>query len=172
MGRRGPKPLPMNVHMLRGNAGHKPLADLVDQAVRPDVEIPDCPTFLGADGKREWKRISAHLAKLGLISQIDRAMLAGYCEAWDTLSWATKRRAELNKGDPTGEKGRIGTTPSGYRQISELQQITNRALEQLRTFAAEFGMSPSSRGRVTRSDPQLGLPGVEPKPSEGGWGDF
>ena len=38
-------------------------------------------------------------------------------------------------------------------------------------FLAEFGMSPAARSRVTASDPQIALPGME-KPKEGGWGTF
>jgi len=172
VGRRGPKPLPANVHLLRGNASKKPLASLLDEVVRPDVAVPKCPDALSPEAKAEWKRITKHLRVLGLISQIDMAMLTGYCAAWGDYVWAEKRIAALNVEDPTGERGRIWDTPSGYKQISVLQQIKNRALDQLKSFAAEFGMSPAARSRVTASDPQLALPGVEDKPSEGGWGAF
>jgi P27 family predicted phage terminase small subunit len=171
MGKRGPKPLPGNVHLLRGNPSKKPLASLLDDVVRPDVAVPKCPVRSEAF-RAEWKRISPHLERLGLISELDRAMLVGYCTAWADLEWAEKRIAALNDGDPTGERGRIWDTPSGYKQISVLMQIRNRALEQLKTFSAEFGLSPASRSRVTASDPQLTLPGVEDKPAETGWGAF
>lgn len=172
MGSRGPKGLPANVHLLRGNPSKKPVASLLDDVVRPDVAIPKCP-IRGAAFRKEWNRISKHLQQLGLVSEIDRAMLTGYCTAWADLEWAEQRIAELNDADPAGEAGRIWTTRDGkYQQISVLQQIKNKALEQLRQFAAEFGMSPAARSRVTASDPQLDLPGVDPKPAEGGWGTF
>lgn len=171
MGSRGPKPLPTNVHVLRGNPSKKPLASLLDDVVRPDVAIPKCPVRSKAF-RDEWKRIAPHLERLGLVSELDRAMLVGYCTAWSDLEWAEHRIAELNAEDPTGERGRILDTPSGYKQISVLMQIRNTALKQLRDFAAEFGLSPASRSRVTASDPQLGLPGVPEKPTETGWGAF
>ena len=171
MGSRGPKPLPANVHMLRGNPSNKPLASLLDDVVRPDVAIPKCPVRSAAF-RKEWKRISSHLAQLGLVSELDRAMLTGYCTAWADLEWAEERIAALNADDPTGERGRVDATPSGYKQIGVLMQIRNRALADLKTFAAEFGMSPAARSRVTPSDPQLSLPGVSAKPAEGGWGAF
>jgi len=175
-GERGPKPLPANVHRLRGNASHKPLASLLDDIVRPDVEIPDCPEHLGGEARAEWDRLTPHLEKLGLISQLDRAALAGYCQAWADYVWAQVRIAASNTGDETGERGRIWDTPSGYKQISVLQQISNRALEQVDKFLGHFGLSPALRSRVTASDPrspmQPDLPGVEPKPAEGGWGKF
>lgn len=171
MGQRGPQPLPTNVHMLRGNPSKKPLAALLDEAVRPPVAIPECPKHLDQEARAEWVRIAKHLEPLGLISEIDRAALAAYCTAWADYVWACKRIAELNKGDKSGEKGRIWDTPSGYKQISVPLQIRNRALEQMAKFLSEFGMSPAARSRVTASDPQIPLPGME-KPQEGGWGQF
>lgn len=171
MGERGPKPLPLNVHLLRGNASKKPLASLLDDVVRPDVEIPDCPDHLEGEARAEWDRITPLLMNLGLISNIDRAALAGYCDTWGEYVWACQRIRQQNVDDATGERGRVFDTPSGYKQISVLQQIRNRSLEQMKSFLAMFGMSPSDRSRVTQSDPQLGLPGID-KPEAGGWGTF
>lgn len=178
MGRRA---LPANVHALHNNPSKKNLGALLDETVRPPVEIPGMPSHLVEEAKREWRRISKHLEALGLISQIDRAALAAYCSAWGDYVWAELRIAELNgprkigdqalEADTTGERGRIWDTPSGYKQISVPLQIRNRALEMMAKFLAEFGMSPAARTRVTASDPQLALPGVE-TPKEGGWGTY
>lgn len=172
MGERGPPPKPANVHLLHGNPGHKPMASLLDDVVRPKVEIPGCPGHLGKEARAEWRRITPHLEKLGLISQIDKAALGAYCFNYGEWVWAANRIAEINKSDPTGEAGRIGETPSKYKQISVLQQIINRSLDQMGKYLSMFGMSPSARSRVTQSDPQLPLPGVEAKASESGWGNF
>jgi P27 family predicted phage terminase small subunit len=175
-GQRGPKPLPSNVHMLRGNASKKPLASLLDDVVRPDVEIPDRPAHLEGEAAAEWDRLAPHLQSLGLISQIDRAALVGYCDTWGEYVWAVERIRVMNAEDASGERGRVWDTPSGYKQISVLQQIRNRSLEQMKSFLAMFGMSPSDRSRVTQSDPrtaeQLPLDGMPEKPKVGGWGDF
>ena len=181
MGQRGPKTLPANVHALRNNPSKKNLGVLLDETVRPKVEIPVMPPHLAEEAKREWRRITRHLEVLGLISQIDRAALAAYCTAWGDYVWAELRIEALNSAqtvgertiaaDATGERGRIWDTPSGYKQISVPMQIRNRALEMMGKFLAEFGMSPAARSRVTASDPQTSLPGFE-KPQEGGWGGF
>lgn len=169
MGQRGPKPLPTNVHLLRGNASKKPLAELLgDGSIRPEVEIPEPPAILGGEALAEWQRITPHLERLGLVSHIDRAELVSYCLAWADLVWARERIRVLQGDDDDG--GRIMSTPSGYRQIGVHQQIANRAAEMVSKLAASFGMTPSARARVTAS-PQLGLPGLE-APAEGGWGDF
>jgi P27 family predicted phage terminase small subunit len=198
MGERGPKPTPPALQLVRGdprNQGKAKLAALLDETIRPAVEIPDAPKTLSKEARDEWERIAPHLARLGLISQIDRAALAAYCTAWGDYEWAEKRIAEINRGarevlkddqgqptgklgkrhaDKTGERGRIGITPSGYQQISVVMQIRNRALEFMAKFLAEFGMSPAARTRVTPSDTagsQASLPGMD-KPQEDGWAQF
>lgn len=171
MGERGPKPAPATLHLLRGNPSKLPLSSLLDDVVRPPVALPECPVHLDAEARAEWARIGVHLVNLGLVSEIDRAALAAYCTAWSDYVWASNRIAALNAGDASGERGRIWDTPSGYKQISVPMQIRNRALEQMRKGLAEFGMSPSSRSRVTPSDPRLWVPGME-RPKAGGWGTF
>lgn len=171
MGERGRKPLPTNVHLLRGNPSKKPLASLLDDTVRPAVEIPECPAHLEGAARAEWDRITPYLQQLGLIAQIDRAALTGYCDAWGEYVWACERIKALSAGDPEGKRGRVGITPSGYEQISVVQQIRNRSLEQMAKFLAMFGMSPADRSRVTQSDPQMPLPGMD-EPEVGGWAKF
>jgi P27 family predicted phage terminase small subunit len=182
MGERGPKPTPPALQLVRGdprNQGKAKLAALLDETIRPAVEIPEAPKALSKEARAEWERIAPHLVRLGLISQIDRAALAAYCSSWGDYEWAEKRIAELNRaarkaGDKTGDTGRIGKTPSGYLQISVQMQIRNRALEFMAKFLAEFGMSPAARTRVTPSDTagsQASLPGMD-KPQEDGWAQF
>jgi P27 family predicted phage terminase small subunit len=149
MGLRGPKSLPSNVHRLRGNPSKLPAHKLTD-SVAPDIEIPGCPTHLLPDAKKEWKRVAPQLEKLGLISQMDRAALAVYCQAYARWVQAEEKIKAL------GEAGLIEETPSGYKQIAVWLQISNRAVEQMHKFMCEFGMSPSSRSRVTAS-PQTDL---------------
>src|SRR5687768_12606068 len=169
MGQRGPKPLPANVHQLHGNASKKSMASLLD-GVHPEVAIPKCPSHLQTEAKKEYKRISVELESLGLVSHIDRAALAAYCAAWAETVHCEKKISQLNAADPNGEAGLVGITPNGYQQMSVWVQIRNRAYDRMMKFAAEFGMSPSSRTRVTPSDNQLTLPGlVEPEAPKTGW---
>ncbi len=173
MGQRGPKPLPANVHALRGNASKKPIAQMLD-GIHPEVEIPSCPMHLQAEARKEWRRVSVELEALGLISRIDRAALSGYCSAWAETVHCERKINELNAADEKGEAGLVSLTSSGYQQMSVWLQIRNRAYDRMMKFAAEFGMSPSARSRVTASENnhQLGLPGIDDKPEtpRTGWG--
>lgn len=161
----GPKPVPSNVHRLRGNPSKLSSGELVDE-VRPPVEIPKCPNHLLPEAKKEWRRIAPLLEELGLIAKIDAAALAVYCQAYGRWRQVERKIKELNDADPKGEAGLIGLTPSGYQQMSVWLQISNRSVEQMHKFLTEFGMSPSARSRVTPSDVQPFLPGMEPKPAE------
>lgn len=171
MGQPGRKPLPGNVHQLRGNPSKLPLSRLADGMLRPDVSVPKAPDHMGEEARSEWRRITKHLQRLGIISQLDRAHLTAYCDAWGEYVWAQRRIAELNADDPTGERGRIAMTASGYKTISAVLVVRNKAMEQMARHAAEFGLSPSARSRVTTSDRQPSLPGMD-KPQEGGWASF
>lgn len=155
MGSRGPKPLPANVHALRGNPSKIPAGRLLD-GIQPPVEIPRCPAHLQKEAKREWKRIAVELESLGLISQVDRAALAAYCAAWAEAVHCESKIAALNASDPDGQAGLIGTTATGYQVMSVWVQIRNRAYDRMMKFAAEFGMSPSARSRATPSDNRQG----------------
>ena len=163
MGQRGPKGLPANVHLLRGNASKKPLASLVDE-FRPDVEIPQCPPVLWPEAKREWKRITVELERYGLISKLDRGTMAMCCQEWARWQWAEAKIKQANADDPKGEAGLIEVAQSGYRMQSIYLQISVKAQERYEKLKSCFGLSPSDRTRVTPSDPQIPLPLDTPVP--------
>lgn len=165
----GRRKLPNNVHIIRGNPSKKPLGELLG-GVHPFVEIPNCPAHLEAEAKKEYKRVSVELEKLGLISKIDRAALSAYCAAWAEVVHCEKKITELNNADIKGEAGLVGYTPNGYQQMSVWVQIRNRAYERMGKFMTEFGMSPSSRTKATPSDNQPCLPGLDNQnESKSGW---
>jgi P27 family predicted phage terminase small subunit len=181
MGARGPKPLPANVHMLRGNPSKLPSSQLMD-SLQPEIEIPGCPPHLLPEARKEWKRITPELERYGLISKIDRAALALYCQAWARWVWAereltraqqlaeTKRAEAEAKGEVwTGGDGYTYPTKNGHLSYSPHWVIANKAMDQVNRFLADFGMSPSARGRVNPSNLlQRTLPGMG---DDGGDGD-
>jgi P27 family predicted phage terminase small subunit len=155
MGRRGPAPLPSNVHRLHGNPSKLPASKL-NAEVRPEVRLPDPPEHLLEAAKAEWHRLGPEMVRLGLISDLDRAAYAAYCQAWARWVQAEAKLKELD------EAGLIEVTPSGYKQIGVWQQLSNRAVDQMHKFITEFGLTPSSRARFTVVNPQLTLFSDEP----------
>jgi phage terminase small subunit len=182
MGSRGPKPLPANVHLLRGNASKKPIGELVD-SIQPPVEIPACPKFLLPAAKKEWRRITPLLYDLGLIAKIDRGTLAIYCAAVAWFEWHEQRLQEdiarvaaaraqwdadpANAGSAwSGGDGYMIPTANGNWQYNGHWVGKNKAAEQIDKFAANFGGAAAFRARVTPSDNYPFLPGMEPQANE------
>lgn len=168
MGHRGPKPLPANVHMLRGNASKKPLGAILDE-FRPEVEIPDFPSWIWPEAKKEWKRIATELERYGLISKLDRAALVLYCQAWAKMVWAERAltramklaedaRAEAeSKGlEYLGGDGLMVKTANGNFTYSHHWVVGKHAASEVKRYLDLFGLSPSARSRVTVSDNRQG----------------
>lgn len=168
MGSRGRNALPANVHLLRGNPSKKPLAALFDE-FRPEVDIPDAPTWLWTEAKREWKRITPELERYGLVSHLDRAALVMYCQAWAEYVWLKKmlsqtmnnaeigrKAAEAEGKEWFGDDGFKVTTATGGFTYSPYGAAAKRAGDEVAKYLQAFGLSPSSRGRVTTSNNRQG----------------
>ena len=79
------------------------------------------------------------LLDLGILTTVDRAVLAGYCVAY--ARWA-EAETQVSKLGP------VVKTAGGNLIQNPYLSIANKALEQMTKLAAEFGMTPSSRSRV------------------------
>jgi len=149
---KGRKPKPTELKLIDGNPGKRPLPK---NEPKPEPIAPKCPTWLHKDAKKEWKRIAPQLEKLGLLTQVDMAALAGYCE-----SWAQYKRA-IEFIHKHGEVYPIKDDEGRVKYLQQVPQVSiaNKALQQVRAFCAEFGMTPSARGRMS-------VPGAEDKEDE------
>jgi P27 family predicted phage terminase small subunit len=183
MSRRGPQPLPANVHMLRGNPSKKSAADLMD-GLQPQVEIPGCPRHLLPEARKEWRRITPELERYGLVSKLDRSALALYCQAWARWVWAEEQlqrdheaavrgmEEAAAKGLPwKGGDGYTVPTPAGYMTYSPHWVISNKAAEQVKRYLAAFGLEPASRSAVAVSHNRQAALFEDDKPA-GGFDDF
>ena len=140
------RPVPSTLKRLRGNPGKRPLNE---NEPKPEGAIPPCPRELSKVAKREWRRISRELYALGLLTRLDRAALAAYCQGWST--WLTAiQKVRVH--------GLIVRSPSGYPMQSPYLAIANQAQKQFRAFMVELGMTPSARANL---DPQAPAPADE-----------
>lgn len=136
MAKRGPIPKPTALRVIEGNPGKRPLPP---NEPKPMVAAPSCPKHLKPKAKAEWRRISKQLLKLGLLTQVDRAVLAAYCQSW--ARWVEAEEEVAKRGDV------VATTKGNWIQNPYLS-VANKAREAMTKLAAEFGMTPSSRTRV------------------------
>lgn len=137
----GPKPKPTEVHELEGGSKktHRPMPENEPKPERPD-RPPPAPRYLCKVGKKEWRRISKILHKIGLLTDIDLVSLGAYCVCFATWINALK---EIKK------HGVLIKAQSGFPMQSPYLQIANKAMIEMRKWLVEFGMTPSSRSRVT-----------------------
>ena len=132
MGQRGPLPQPDNVRRLRGNPGGRKTAP----RPQPVRAIPAVPGWLDREAKAEWKRITPELNRLGLLSRLDRGVLALYCDAWS--KWVSAR-GSIDALIVQGTKG---------DRKHPAWQIYRDAASMVASLAKELGTSPNARLRM------------------------
>ena len=133
---RGRKPKPSKLRLLQGNAGKRPINKREPQ---PAPSVPDPPEHLSELARQEWTRMAGQLATLGLLTDLDRAAFAAYCQTY--ARW-------IDAEEAIKKTGTIVKAPSNYPILSPYLSIANRALDQMRAFMTEFGLTPSSRSRI------------------------
>src|SRR5581483_4340681 len=136
---RGRRPKPTRLKMLTGNPGKRPLN--ADEP-RPEPVIPECPPELGPVARKEWDRLATELASLKILTALDRAALAAYCNAYGLWAEATEAIQKY---------GTMVKSPSGYPIQSPYVSIANRQAEIMMRIASEFGFTPVSRSRIATS---------------------
>jgi P27 family predicted phage terminase small subunit len=134
---RGRPPKPTRIKALTGNPGKRPLNA---HEPRPEPALPDCPPELSAVAQTEWTRVISELAKLNLMTNLDRAALAAYCGSYAIWASATE---QLNK------YGTVVKSPQGFPIQSPYLAIANRQAEIMMRIASEFGFTPASRSRIS-----------------------
>ncbi len=135
---RGKKPT--NLKVLQGTYRADRDGDLKDQLQFPSY-VPNAPDHLSKEGLVEWGRISTILYEAGLLTKIDRAALAAYCQSYGR--WV---EAEYHLKDT----GLVIQTTNGNVIQNPLVGISNQAMEHMRKFLTEFGMTPASRAKVPK----------------------
>jgi P27 family predicted phage terminase small subunit len=124
MATRGRKPKPTALKVLEGNPGKRPLNKNEPQ---PERKAPRCPSWLEPEAKKEWKRMAKTLETIGVLTQVDKAAFAGYCQAY-----ARWKEAE----EFLSKHGTIFKTPSGYIQQVPQVSIAQTYLQTMKDFLA------------------------------------
>lgn len=137
---RGRKPTPRALKLLMGNPGRRPL--------NPDEPVPVVvaeqhppPAWLDDAAKQEWTRLAPMLVRHGVLTEMDLDALTAYCQAWVTWKDATQKIRSF---------GMVIKTTGGFPMQSPYIPIANKAMATMKGLMTEFGMTPSSRNRVTR----------------------
>ena len=110
-----------------------------------EPEIPECPKQLDETAKAEWARISKVLFDIGLLTGVDRAALAGYCQIYSRWIQAEQKLQE---------SGSLTVDVGGNPKKNPLILIADNALDIMRRYLHEFGLTPASRSNVSAAERQ------------------
>ncbi|MEZ4714288.1 MAG: phage terminase small subunit P27 family [Caldilineaceae bacterium] len=135
----GRPPKPTHLKILQGNPGKRAINKAEP---KPAAKKPSAPKHLTGEAKREWTRMSKRLYELGLLTEVDRAALAMYCTTWARY---VRAEEELSRVDVEW----VAKTDRGYQHQSAWLQVSNQAMKLMKGLLVEFGMTPSSRSKVT-----------------------
>lgn len=140
----GPAPRPVALKLLTGRR------DGVDSGGRPVKAAPEFaraapepPAWLPPEALAEWQRVVPELDRLGILKGIDRAALTAYCMTWARLVEASdivKREGMVYTDDKTGRA-----------QRHPALMTAEAASKELRSWANEFGLTPSSEQKLGSS---------------------
>lgn len=145
----GRKPKPTVLKLVTGNPGRRKLN--AAEAKLPPAR-PKPPEWLNDIAQAEWDRIIGELYEGGLMTNVDTYALCAYCMAvarWRMAEQALKRMGDQ---DPTNHAFMVRTS-KGTAIQNPLVGIANQARDAMVRLAAEFGMTPSARSRVTAVPP-------------------
>lgn len=112
------------------------------------AEAPDRPDWLCDEAAAEWDRVVPILLQAELLARVDQSSLAAYCQACAELISCTRtvesegrfvrEPVQNSKGEVLGEKIKAHPALAGQRD----------ALGRVRSYLAEFGLSPAARVRL------------------------
>ena len=124
-------------HHTRGRkADPKPISDAITKAPPP-------PKDMTAEAKAEWRRVMPVLVDRRALSPADMAAVERYCEATGDVKIA-RARIKLDGDYVENRLGELKRHPA----FTTLRESAGEA----RRWAAELGLTPASRSRVTQGD--------------------
>ena len=141
----GTKPKPTQLKLIEGNRGKRPLNRKEAKTI---PSLPTPPPHLTADALEEWNRVAHWLHQIGLLSEADRAALAADAQSYGRWVQAERAIAKMAEKDQlTG--GLMIKTSNGNAIQNPLVGTANKAAADMMRYAAEFGMTPSARSRIS-----------------------
>ncbi|HIC1917612.1 phage terminase small subunit P27 family [Citrobacter freundii] len=149
----GPPKTPTHLRLVRGNPSKRPINKNEPQ---PPKGVPPVPKHFDKQGKYWFKRMAEELDAIGVISLLDARALELLVEAYteyrhhcETLDREGYTYAVYSDDDADEGKEReirmIKPHPAAMMKAD--------AWKRLRTMLAEFGMTPSSRSKVSKDKP-------------------
>ena len=84
MATRGRKPTPTAIKELEGNPGKRKLNE---NEPKPEKKAPSCPKWLDKEARKEWHRLAKKMEAIGILTEVDMAAFAAYCQSYARWKW-------------------------------------------------------------------------------------
>ena len=138
---KGRKMKPTKLKILHGNPGKRKLPKNEPEPL-PGTLVP--PDWLKGEGLILWGELVPVLDEMGVLSTSDRFALAALCSAYDDYREAAtivEREGQVY----------TRTTAAGSTSVAARPEIAirNDAFRRMASMLGEFGLTPSSRTRVS-----------------------
>ena len=123
----GRKPKPTALKKLEGNPGKRKLNT---KEPIPAKGMLNCPEWLLPEAKKEWERLADLMNQMGVLTEVDMAAFAAYCQSY--ARWK-EAQEHIDSGGSTFE------TDKGYQQQTPWVGIANTNQKLMLQAASEFG---------------------------------
>lgn len=150
---KGRKPKPAARQIAEGDPSRRGVHKLEDRLAsepKPASGLPPCPKHLKGTARKAWRFWSEELEAMSLDCRPDAMMLEGACvsyqtyvELYELVETQGKLVAKKERNPRTGQMEVVDVRPHPALHIRD------RALMQMRSSCAEFGLSPASRARLS-----------------------
>jgi P27 family predicted phage terminase small subunit len=117
--------------------------------------IPRPPAGLEPAAKKHWVDVARLVNEAGYGAACDVEAMSFYI-----ATWARWRKAEYKLGEPPAiEPGKDGggeviVTVNKYLQLNPWYVIARESLKELKSYLAEFGLSPKARAKLIAPEPE------------------
>jgi P27 family predicted phage terminase small subunit len=148
--------MPTHLKLLRGNPSKEALNKNEPQPAIPPA-TPDAPDCLKGYAADEWYRVAEELYRLRLLTRVDINPLAAYCQAYAIWRTAVETLATMADRDAVTH-GLLVRTNAGAAMQNPLVLTARQAANDMVRFAAEFGLTPAARSRISSLDDPSGPP--------------
>jgi P27 family predicted phage terminase small subunit len=141
MGKRGPKPQPTKLKILRGNPGCR---SLNGDEPQPPTDGIAMPSHLGPVASARWAELLPVLQATRVMTRADVEALGRYCDTWE---WWLAVRAKLKaEGDTYG----ILNDKGDVKYVAQRPEVSiaHKLAQQLRQLESDFGLSPAARSSL------------------------
>lgn len=167
MGLRGPAPKPTALRRLEGNPGKRKLPINEPEY---DLGLPEMPAKISAGAKEVWNELIAEMSGAAVLRRVDKRALWQLAEdealldfmydgIYDAAELLRQRAAEQKKRLPGNPIFALLQLPSGRAAMRSIRDLASRTILERR----EFGLTPSSRSRISTAAEAAGADALEMK---------